>query len=110
MKTKSFQQKLSSILVLFTILSISSLSYTQQRDDLEEIKKLKEQIGKLELKVNEQAEAITKLQKEISALKSRSPLLAIPKSGDKSTLPKGSREFYFNGQTYYIVPLDKNQD
>lgn len=109
MKEKLSHHGIISILFPVIIFILAGSSFAQESANAEEIIKLKDQINKLEMKVNEQSETIKKLQKEISGLKSQGPLLAIPKSGDIKSLPKGSRPFYFNGQTYYIVPLDNKQ-
>ncbi len=106
MKEKPFQSGYTIILLFAGIFLLSNLGFTQQQKDEDEIVKLKERVSKLEVEVNEQAETILKLQKEISELKNRNPFLAIPKLNDKKSLPEGSREFHYNDRIYYMVPLD----
>ena len=63
------------------------------------IQELQERIGKLETQV-------TALQQRIQELESRK-ILTIPGSQlpQGSQVPPGSKQYKFNGQTYWFVPL-----
>ena len=95
-------------LVIF--LFSSELNYGQDKKGNESNGKLLKRIESLEKIVKEQQGKIETLQSEIDKIKRESPLATLPslpglKEGQNS-FPKGAKPFNFNGQTYYMTPLN----
>jgi hypothetical protein len=107
MKTLSSLNLLFAAAVFFSLMLTPLLSYTAGKDNIkekDEITLLKERIDALEKTVKNQEKQITALGEKLAKLKN--PLLALPKDMNPNRMPKGSKPFNFNGQEYYMVPLD----
>ena len=96
---------------LVIILFSSELNYGQDKTGNDSDGKLLKRIESLEKIVKEQQNKIETLQLELDKISRESPLTALPslprlKEGQNS-FPKGAKPFNFNGQTYYMTPLNK---
>ena len=106
MKANFLQLSTLIVLTLLVTLATPAASYAQDKKSGDDIKALINRIDALEKKVKEQDTKIAELNNEISRL--QNPMLAIPHIPNMRELPKGSKPFNFNGQTYYMVPI-KNE-
>ena len=99
--------KVAILFFLFSsiILLNSKVVKAQDKNKEDEISNLKDKIEMLEKKLQKQEDEIAGLKKEVDDLKNKKPLLALPEIRDHNNLRKGKR-FEFNGQTYYMVPLN----
>ncbi|MGD1007953.1 MAG: hypothetical protein ABR980_12075 [Ignavibacteriaceae bacterium] len=93
-------------LILTLAIPVSTLAQGKKGDD--EIKSLVNRIDALEKKVKEQDTIIANLNNKLDKI--NNPILAIPNIQDWNNLPKGSKPFQFNGQTYYMVPIKSSTD
>lgn len=103
MKNKPILSFLIVIFFLFSLVFISNETKGQDKDSTDT--KLKDKISLLEKKIQNQQDEIEGLKKEIDKLKKTRPWLAVPKIEGNDRLRKG-RRFEFNGQVYYMIPLN----
>ncbi|MCX6167904.1 MAG: hypothetical protein NTX65_01070 [Ignavibacteriales bacterium] len=95
---------------IFILYSNSALGQDKEKDEL--TAKFLKRIETLETLVKEQGKLIEMMQKEIDKIKKESPLVTLPPFPNNlkdfsNKLPNGATPFHFNGQTYYMVPLNK---
>jgi peptidoglycan hydrolase CwlO-like protein len=87
--------------VILTPVLVNAADKDKEKD---EINLLKEKIEALEKKINKQENQIGALSKKIAEMKN--PYLAVPKELNPNHLPKGSKPFKYQGQQYYMVPIN----
>ena len=105
MKNKSTIKLLTCLLFLSSFVFISGESKAQQRESDNAAVKLNNKIEQLEKKIENQQAEIENLRQEVDKLKKTRPWLAVPKIEKNDNFRKG-RRFEFNGQVYYMVPLN----
>jgi hypothetical protein len=91
-------------LLLSVILAPVVVNAADKNKDKDEITLLKEKIAALEKKIDKQERQIASLGKKLVEMKY--PYLAVPKDLDTNHIPKGSRPFIFQGQKYYMIPIE----
>jgi hypothetical protein len=103
--------KLISMSLFFSLfLEYSAIVLFAQKQTKDESGlKLKMKIEELESKLEQQKHELDSLQSELKNLKSQKPLIALPAPKDFRDLPKGATPFEFNGNTYYVVLIDRNK-
>ena len=109
MKRKSFLNLLivTSLFLSFILTPVVANAADKDKNK-DEITLLKEKIEALEKKVNNQENQITALGKKLVQMKY--PYLAVPKDLDTNHIPKGSRPFKFQGQQYYMIPINSKSN
>ncbi len=105
MKNKFTTNYFFFVLVFLSISLISFPIKAQDKSKDDEISKLHDKIEMLGKKMQNQANEINNLKKEVENMKKRKPMLAVPDLKNENNLRKGKR-FEFNGQVYYMVPLN----
>lgn len=112
MKKSNFIEIVSLVGLVSIILFSSTTLYGQNKLGDESSAKLSKRIEKLETLVKEQQKQIESLQNEIEKIKKESPIVTLPSYPNSleefsNKMPNGAKPFRFNGQTYYMVPLNK---
>jgi len=110
MKKNIIQFSSLIFIALVLILFMSGQNPAQDKKGDEKIQPLIDRIEALEKKVKEQDTKISELNSELDKIKNSNPMFAIPNLPDLKNLPKGSKPFQFNGQTYYMVPVNVKSD
>ncbi len=104
-----FNKKFSiSSFLIISALIISIPVKAQNKNDTDDTAKLKAKIEMLQKKIQKQEEEISRLQSEVENLKKKNPLIEIPKPDGNKEFRKG-KPFEFNGELYYMVPLNKDK-
>jgi hypothetical protein len=96
------------VTALILTLAVPAPNLAQDKKLNDEIKSLTSRIEALEKQIKEQDIKIEKLNNELEQF--HSSMFAIPKIPNSNDLPKGSKPFQFNGQTYYMVPIKSTMD
>lgn len=112
MKRSNLIGTISFIGFVSIILFSSKLLYGQDKTNNESTAQLSKRIEWLETLVKEQQKKIESLESDIEKIKKESPMVTLPSFPNNlrdlsNKLPKGTKPFTFNGQTYYMVPLNK---
>jgi hypothetical protein len=111
MKNINYMKTVSLLGLVAIFLLYSDFAFGQGKKD-DSTAKLIQRIESLEKKIQDQEKQIETLQDDLNKMKKESPMVTIPPLGSNlkgfsKELPYGATPFKFNGQIYYMVPLNK---